>query len=109
MGMSANDVYDIKEQVEDSFSMIGGNLSQIDSIDHIGYVSEGLPEWAQPVYNRYFDGKIMEVKPEGALYRAEIDVTPESLLDWDKPLSEQSEVVKGAAQNYFDLFRKDKK
>lgn len=31
--------------------------------------------------------------PEGALYRTEIDVTPESLLDWDKPLSEQSEAV----------------
>lgn len=29
----------------------------------------------------------------GALYRAEIDVTPESLLHWDKPLSEQSEAV----------------
>ena len=29
----------------------------------------------------YLDGK------SGALYRTEIDVTPESLLDWDKPLS----------------------
>ena len=39
VGMSANDVYDIREQVEDSFSIIGGNLSQIDSMDDIGYVS----------------------------------------------------------------------
>ena len=31
--------------------------------------------------------------PNGHLYRTEIDVTPESLLDWDKPLSEQSEAV----------------
>lgn len=37
----------------------------------------------------YLDGK------SGALYRTEIDVTPESLLDWDKPLSEQSELVQG--------------
>ena len=44
---------------------------------------------------------------KGHLYRTEIDVTPESLLDWDKPLSEQGGVVKDAAQNYFDLFRKD--
>ena len=33
--------------------------------------------------------------PSGNLYRTEIDVTPESLLDWDKPLSEQSEAFMG--------------
>ena len=37
--------------------------------------------------------------PAGALYRAEIDVTPESLLDWDKPLSEQSRAVRSAVQD----------
>ena len=36
----------------------------------------------------------------GALYRAEIDVTPESLLDWDKPLSEQSEAVQEALSDF---------
>jgi hypothetical protein len=35
----------------------------------------------------------MLLPPEGHLYRTEIDVTPESLLDWDKPLSEQGEAV----------------
>ena len=34
--------------------------------------------------------------PSGHLYRTEIDVTPESLLDWDKPLSEQSGGVRRA-------------
>jgi len=40
---------------------------------------------------RRIDQKLPE--PTGALYRTEIDVAPESLLDWDKPLSEQSEAV----------------
>jgi len=57
------------------------------------------------IVNRLASGE--KATAPGALYRTEIDVMPESLLDWDKPLSEQSEVVKGAAQNYFDLFRKD--
>jgi len=35
-------------------------------------------------------------KVDGNLYTAEIDVEPEDLLDWDKPLSEQGEKVKGA-------------
>ena len=39
----------------------------------------------------------------GALYRTEIDVTPESLLDWDKPLSEQSDLALQA----FDISRDD--
>ena len=34
-----------------------------------------------------------DLSGSGAFYRTEIDVTPESLLDWDKPLSEQSEAV----------------
>jgi hypothetical protein len=38
-------------------------------------------------------------QPMGHLYRTEIDVTPESLLDWDKPLSEQSEAVRGAIES----------
>jgi hypothetical protein len=36
----------------------------------------------------------------GALYRTEIDVTPESLLDWDKPLSEQPQAVQDMANDY---------
>ena len=35
---------------------------------------------------------------DGALYRTEIDVTPESLLDWDKPLSEQPQAVQDSLQ-----------
>lgn len=31
---------------------------------------------------------------EGALYRVHLDVDPDTLLDWDKPLSEQSEAVR---------------
>ena len=38
--------------------------------------------------------------PRGSLYRTEIDVTPESLLDWDKPLSEQPQAVQDMANDY---------
>jgi hypothetical protein len=31
---------------------------------------------------------------DGSLYKVDIDVDPDTLLDWDKPLSEQSEAVK---------------
>jgi len=38
------------------------------------------------------------VKPESNLYTVELDVEPEDLLDWDKPLSEQSEKVMNAVR-----------
>jgi len=36
---------------------------------------------------------------QGNIYRTEIDVDPDTLLDWDKPLSEQSEAVQAALKN----------
>lgn len=35
---------------------------------------------------------------QGSLYRAHLDVDPDTLLDWDKPLSEQSEAVQRAVE-----------
>lgn len=32
--------------------------------------------------------------PKGSMYQVEIDATPDELLDWGKPLSEQSEFIK---------------
>lgn len=44
-------------------------------------------------------------EPEGALYRVDIDVTPDQLLDWDKSLSEQSEGVKNILRDNEGLLR----
>ena len=39
-------------------------------------------------------------RPQGAMYRTEIDVDPDTLLDWDKPLSEQPDNIKAAWGNF---------
>jgi hypothetical protein len=38
-------------------------------------------------------------RPGGAMYEVNIDVEPDELLDWDKPLSEQSELVRKAVND----------
>jgi hypothetical protein len=38
----------------------------------------------------------------GNLYTVDIDVEPEDLLDWDKPLSEQSEKVRAAIKDFLE-------
>ncbi|MFZ9937746.1 MAG: DUF7178 family protein, partial [Luteolibacter sp.] len=45
------------------------------------------------------DAKATYEKNTGVLYRVELDVDADELLDWDKPLSEQSEKVKKALES----------
>lgn len=54
-----------------------GNLQYVADVDEVlRLISESTPERT------------------GSLYRVQLNVLPEQLLDWDKPLSEQSEGVK---------------
>ena len=47
-------------------------------------------------------GKVYPRGSEGSLYRTELDVDPDTLLDWDKPLSEQPDNIKSALAPYMD-------
>jgi hypothetical protein len=55
------------------------------------------PEYIK-AYNDIADmiesGEVVVSIPSGNLYTVELDVEPEDLLDWDKPLSEQTESVR---------------
>lgn len=46
--------------------------------------------------------------PEGSLMRVDVNVHDDEFLDWDKPLSEQSEVVKKALEQKFISKQMDK-
>ena len=50
-------------------------------------------EQTQAAYNAVADA-LEENPPSGMLAKVELDVDPDTLLDWDKPLSEQSEGVR---------------
>ena len=42
---------------------------------------------------------LKSVQPEGSLMRVDTDIQDHELLDWDKPLSEQSELVRNALKD----------
>ena len=44
--------------------------------------------------------KRIVLRNEGALYRVRLDVSPDELLDWDKPLAQQPEKVRKVAQEF---------
>ena len=48
-------------------------------------------------YDRLMEQKLSRA---GALYTVDLDVEPEDLLDWDKPLSEQSAKVRQALEEH---------
>ncbi|WP_296201733.1 hypothetical protein [uncultured Hyphomicrobium sp.] len=46
----------------------------------------------------------VSITPPGRMYEVSIKAEPEQFLDWDKPLAEQSEGVRTAAQSVIDQF-----
>ena len=66
------------------------------AIKHLEKHGKGNPD-AQAAIDliKQWDASGGRVK-QGSLYRTEIDVDPDTLMDYDKPLSEQSEAVKSA-------------
>ncbi len=56
---------------------------------------EPVQEWINK--NR---SSITSVKPRGSMYEVNIDVEPDELLKWDRPIDEQPQGVKGFVEKY---------
>ena len=85
------------EQIED-FQGVLGNLSQVNTMQDVPNVLRGLSKPQQSLYNKYVKPEL--TKPENLdAYLYKIDVPDEQLpkmLDWDKPLLEQTPEVQEA-------------
>ena len=66
----------------------------------LGMKNENIPHMEDGI--KRFDQilKDTEIETTGSLYKVEIDATPDELLDWDKPLSEQSDFIQGKFKEY---------
>ena len=91
------DAYDLAVQNTGRYGKEGA-IEKGALLGNKGYSDEWIASYSKYV-DEVGDRVGFSKTPKGALYRTEIDVTPESLLDWDKPLSEQSEAVREALQN----------
>ncbi len=62
------------------------------------------------IKNTIIDGRASRIAPDGRMYEVQINADPESFLDWDAPLSQQPEAVRGAirqAQFYQPAHNRD--
>ena len=51
--------------------------------------------------------RISDANNQGRMYEVQINANPDHLLDWDKPLSQQSETVRDASQRLIDKAKQD--
>lgn len=119
-----DDLFKISVHIENGWAKSYDTYMYLQRLaDHIIYKYRGSSEFSMSVLDAIRSSKIttenanehilFDLKPTSSLYKLEIpdDVIPK-LLDWDKPLSEQTEYVKNALApartNKFDLAPKDK-
>lgn len=85
--------------LDDLLMSHGGNIDAA-----IQWAKDGLDEYIPKL--EALRGKV-ETRNTGNTYTVDLDVEPEDLLDWDKPLSEQSEKVKAALKSLADKLETD--
>ncbi len=96
----ADDFVGLSEDDADAFEELLGNLSQVNNLNDVGNVLGGVSPRARALYNSRVRGDL--TKPDfgpGSMYEVGINASPDTFLDWDRPLSQQSEAVRrGYAQ-----------
>jgi hypothetical protein len=66
----------------------------------------GASEQVTALIDQYKNAEFSYEKPKGSMYEVDIDANPDELLDWDKPLSEQSDFVREKLQALGDADNK---
>ena len=97
--------YDLDSFMEDIISDAKNELEYTDE-DDSEYIelNERISEATNIIKNADIDVSY----PEGKLYEVDLAPSQDEYLDWDKPLSEQSETVKNATGKYIDELVKER-
>lgn len=74
-----------------------------------GHIRDGLPPATERIYRedlanlqklKESGASVTTAPQQGRMYEVRINASPDDFLDWDKPLSQQSEKVRGALAKY---------
>lgn len=87
----------LNEDDADAMEELLGNLSQVNNMADVPDVLGGVSSRAKALYSRIVKPKL--TKPDvgaGRMYEVNVNANPENFLDWDRPLSEQSQSVRDA-------------
>ena len=80
-------------------------VSGADELDYMQGAVEDAKRTKAAVESALADAA--SIGSKGRMYEVQINANPDHLLDWDKPLSQQSETVRGASQRLIDKAKQD--
>jgi hypothetical protein len=95
LGIDPNEVYDLANNQLSLDNVLGG-ISQAKTMDDLQYVVESYSPDEMRLYKNLVEPELAEIRDSASRYDVNLNVSPEELLDWDAPLSEQSEKVQNA-------------
>jgi hypothetical protein len=95
LGIDPNEVYDLANNQLSLDNVLGG-ISQAKTMDDLQYVVESYSPDEMRLYKNLVEPELAEIRDSASRYDVNLNVESEDLLDWDAPLSEQSEKVQNA-------------
>lgn len=110
-GLAENMFEDLDSTINDIDGVIA-NIGQASTESDFKYVvDEYLTPSQRAMFDEYFSHNIKFDKPDSKLYEIGVKASPEEFLDWDKPISQQSDIVRqrlgivGSSEEIADLER----
>ena len=101
LGIDPNEIYDLADQ-QRVLDNVLGSISQASSMDDLGYVIEGFAPDEMRLYKDLVEPELAEIRDSASRYDVNLNVDPDELLDWDRPLTEQPRALNAIKQLYLD-------
>jgi hypothetical protein len=79
-----------------------GGISQAKTMNDLQYVVEGFSPHEMRLYKDLVEPELAELSNSASRYDVNLNVEPEELLDWDRPLTEQPRALNAIKQLYLD-------
>lgn len=101
LGIDPNEVYDLAGNQTALDNVLGG-ISQAQTMDDLQYVLEGFSPEQMRLYRNLVEPELAEIRDSASRYDVNLNVDPDELLDWDRPLTEQPRALNAIKQLYLD-------
>lgn len=105
LGIDPNEVYDLAGNQMALDNVLGG-ISQAKTMDDLQYVLEDFSPEQMRLYRNLVEPELAEIRDSASRYDVNLNVEPEELLDWDRPLVEQPRALNVIKQMYLDEMKR---
>ncbi len=106
LGIDPNEIYDAAGNQFGSKPLlldnVLGGISQAKTMNDLQYVVENFSPEEMRLYKNLVEPELAEIRDSASRYDVNLNVDPDELLDWDRPLTEQPRALNAIKQLYLD-------